>query len=214
MNVCACVCIWVCMYVNVNTVYACIIIRINAKLTAALTSQLATLMRFFKFWVSFVLSLSSLFTLLLSHPFTVNCSPSYDYIKQNHRTCKHIRAQLSALHQSYRCKHLTQVSNIQADTHTLNNMHVLLILPLGWVLILRGAGTGEKRLKIFNRLQDLQSDIVLLQEIHLPDSSIDLWMPQFPHVYLAGYNSRQRGVAILSTEMLNDCRILWRCLKT
>lgn len=67
----------------------------------------------------------------------------------------------------------------------------------------RGAGTSEKRLKIFNRLQDLQADIVLLQETHLPNSSIDLLTAQFPHAYSAGYNSRQRGVAILINRRLN-----------
>ena len=68
---------------------------------------------------------------------------------------------------------------------------------------MHGAGSREKILKISNKLKDLQADVVLLQEIHLPKTAADvLTTAQFPHVYSACYNSRQRGVAIMIVEKL------------
>ena len=62
----------------------------------------------------------------------------------------------------------------------------------------RGAGSREKRLKIHDRLKDLQAEVVLLQETHLANTASDvLSTAHFPHVFAAGYNTRQRGVAIL-----------------
>ena len=67
-----------------------------------------------------------------------------------------------------------------------------------------GAGSREKRLKISNKLKDLQADVVLLQETHLSKTATDvLTTAQFPHVYSACYNSRQRGVAILLSRRVN-----------
>ena len=61
-----------------------------------------------------------------------------------------------------------------------------------------GAGSREKRLKIFYQLKRLQADVVLLQETHRPATAIDeLKTAEFPNVFAACYNSRQRGVAIL-----------------
>jgi len=59
-----------------------------------------------------------------------------------------------------------------------------------------GAGSREKRLKISNKLKDLQAD--------LSKTAADvLTTAQFPHVYSACYNSRQRGVAILISRRVN-----------
>uniref|UniRef100_A0AAR2K4Y7 exodeoxyribonuclease III n=1 Tax=Pygocentrus nattereri TaxID=42514 RepID=A0AAR2K4Y7_PYGNA len=67
-----------------------------------------------------------------------------------------------------------------------------------------GAGSREKRLKIFNRLSDLQADIVFLQETHMSKTPIyTLTSPLFPHAYSACYNSKQRGVAILINRRIN-----------
>jgi len=55
----------------------------------------------------------------------------------------------------------------------------------------------EERIKIFTQLKE-QADIVLLQETHLTQAAIDvLATAQFPHVYSACYNSRQRGTAFV-----------------
>uniref|UniRef100_A0AAR2LBN1 exodeoxyribonuclease III n=1 Tax=Pygocentrus nattereri TaxID=42514 RepID=A0AAR2LBN1_PYGNA len=68
----------------------------------------------------------------------------------------------------------------------------------------RGAGSREKRLKIFNRLSDLQADIVFLQETHMSKTpTYTLTSPQFPHAYSACYNSKQRGVAILINRRIH-----------
>uniref|UniRef100_A0A3P9CFM5 exodeoxyribonuclease III n=1 Tax=Maylandia zebra TaxID=106582 RepID=A0A3P9CFM5_9CICH len=67
-----------------------------------------------------------------------------------------------------------------------------------------GAGTRGKRLKIFNQLKKLQADVVLLQETHKPVTGLnELKTPEFPNVFAAGYNSRQRGVAILIHKNVN-----------
>ena len=61
-----------------------------------------------------------------------------------------------------------------------------------------------RRLKISNKLKDFQADIVLLLEINLSKTAADvLTIAQFPHVYSACYNSRQRGVAILIIRRVN-----------
>jgi len=73
---------------------------------------------------------------------------------------------------------------------------------ISWIV--HGARSREKRLKISNKLKDLQADIVLSQEIHLSKTAADvLTTAQFSHVYLACYNSRQRGVAILISIRVN-----------
>ncbi len=60
-----------------------------------------------------------------------------------------------------------------------------------------GAGSREKKLKIFSQLKKLQADVVLLQETHRPATATDqLKTTEFPNVFTACYNSRQRGVAI------------------
>uniref|UniRef100_A0AAX7VU45 exodeoxyribonuclease III n=1 Tax=Astatotilapia calliptera TaxID=8154 RepID=A0AAX7VU45_ASTCA len=67
-----------------------------------------------------------------------------------------------------------------------------------------GAGTRGKRLKIFNQLKKLQADVVLLQETHRPVTCLnELKTPEFPNVFAACYNSRQRGVAILIHKNVN-----------
>uniref|UniRef100_A0A3B3HK86 Uncharacterized protein n=1 Tax=Oryzias latipes TaxID=8090 RepID=A0A3B3HK86_ORYLA len=49
-----------------------------------------------------------------------------------------------------------------------------------------------------NILKDLKTDFAFLQETHMSSSSVNiLATADFPNVYSAGYNSRQRGVAIL-----------------
>ena len=80
-----------------------------------------------------------------------------------------------------------------------------------------GAGSREKRLKISNKLKDLQADIVLLQEIHLSKTAADvLTTAHFLQVYSAWYNSRQRGVAILISRRVNftvnNSAIYWMVL--
>jgi len=61
----------------------------------------------------------------------------------------------------------------------------------------RGAGSTEKRLKIFTQLKELQADTVLVQETHLSQAAIDeLTTAHFPHAFSC-YNSGQRGAAIL-----------------
>ncbi|XP_054631650.1 E3 ubiquitin-protein ligase znrf1 isoform X1 [Dunckerocampus dactyliophorus] len=68
----------------------------------------------------------------------------------------------------------------------------------------RGVGSIEKRQKMFNHLKNTQADIVLLQETHMSKSAVHtLHSPQFPHTYLASYNSKQRGVAILINRRVN-----------
>uniref|UniRef100_A0A3Q0S610 Endonuclease/exonuclease/phosphatase domain-containing protein n=1 Tax=Amphilophus citrinellus TaxID=61819 RepID=A0A3Q0S610_AMPCI len=53
-------------------------------------------------------------------------------------------------------------------------------------------------------LNDLQADIVFLQETHLSKTSAHtLSSPQFPHMFSACYNSKQRGVAILINRKIN-----------
>jgi len=67
-----------------------------------------------------------------------------------------------------------------------------------------GAGTREKLFKILNQLKRLNADVVLLQETHKSAASIsDLNSPEFPDVFAACYNSRQRGVAILIHKNLS-----------
>ncbi len=67
-----------------------------------------------------------------------------------------------------------------------------------------GAGSREKKLKIFGQLKKLQADVVLLQETHRPATATDqLKTTEFPNVFSAGYNSRQRGVAILIHKNVN-----------
>uniref|UniRef100_A0A669DGZ9 Reverse transcriptase domain-containing protein n=1 Tax=Oreochromis niloticus TaxID=8128 RepID=A0A669DGZ9_ORENI len=67
-----------------------------------------------------------------------------------------------------------------------------------------GAGSREKRLKILNQLKKLQADVVLLQETHMPVTGLNkLKTPEFPNVFSACYNSRQRGVAILIHKNIN-----------
>ncbi len=57
-----------------------------------------------------------------------------------------------------------------------------------------GAGSREKKLKIFSQLKKLQADVVLLQETHRPATATDqLKTTEFPNVFTACYNSRQRG---------------------
>uniref|UniRef100_A0AAR2JRJ2 Reverse transcriptase domain-containing protein n=1 Tax=Pygocentrus nattereri TaxID=42514 RepID=A0AAR2JRJ2_PYGNA len=68
----------------------------------------------------------------------------------------------------------------------------------------RGVGSREKKVKIINRLNDLQADIVFLQETHVSRTSAHtLSSSQFPHMYSACYNSKQRGVAILINKRIN-----------
>lgn len=71
----------------------------------------------------------------------------------------------------------------------------------------RGIGSREKRLKIFKQLKELQADIVLMQETHLSDKTNTLASPQFPHVFSASYNSKQRGLAILMHKIINFTNI-------
>ncbi len=67
-----------------------------------------------------------------------------------------------------------------------------------------GAGSREKKLKIFSQLKKLQADVVLLQETHRPATATDqLKTTEFPNVFSACYNSRQRGVAILIHKNVN-----------
>ena len=62
----------------------------------------------------------------------------------------------------------------------------------------RGIGSPRKRLKILEHLNNLQADIVLLQETHTSKVGHNkLSSSHFPHTYVASYNSKQRGVAIL-----------------
>ena len=62
----------------------------------------------------------------------------------------------------------------------------------------RGMGTQLKRQKVFEHLNKLQADIVLLQETHTSTTAHHtLTTSHFPHTFSACYNSRQRGVAIL-----------------
>ena len=69
---------------------------------------------------------------------------------------------------------------------------------------MHGARDREKRLKILTRLKELQAVIVLLQETNLSQAAIGvLATAEFPHVYPACYNSRQRGVAILINRKEN-----------
>lgn len=61
-----------------------------------------------------------------------------------------------------------------------------------------GIGSQSKQQKAINHLLRLQADICLLREIHLTDTrSTVLQSTNFPHIFTANYNSRQRGVAIL-----------------
>lgn len=63
---------------------------------------------------------------------------------------------------------------------------------------IHGLGSKEKRAKLSSQLDHLDADIVLLQETHLSKMSTDVHLtPQFPHVYLSCFNSKQRGVAIM-----------------
>lgn len=65
-------------------------------------------------------------------------------------------------------------------------------------------GLTAKKLKLFSYLHNLQADIVLLQEAHLSrPANQKLTSPQFPHSYIASYNSKQRGVAILINKKIN-----------
>uniref|UniRef100_A0A1A8UJ98 Reverse transcriptase domain-containing protein n=1 Tax=Nothobranchius furzeri TaxID=105023 RepID=A0A1A8UJ98_NOTFU len=67
-----------------------------------------------------------------------------------------------------------------------------------------GAGSIEKRLKIFDQLKRVQADVILLQETHRSATSADeLKTPEFPSMFSACYNSRQRGVAILIHKNIN-----------
>ncbi len=67
-----------------------------------------------------------------------------------------------------------------------------------------GAGSKEKKLKIFSQLKKLQADVVLLQETHRPATATDqLKTTEFPNVFTACYNSRQRGVAIVIHKNVN-----------
>ncbi len=67
-----------------------------------------------------------------------------------------------------------------------------------------GAGSREKKLKIFGQLKKLQADVVLLQETHRPATATDqLKTTEFPNVFSACYNSKQRGVAILIHKNVN-----------
>uniref|UniRef100_A0A3P9HST3 exodeoxyribonuclease III n=1 Tax=Oryzias latipes TaxID=8090 RepID=A0A3P9HST3_ORYLA len=62
----------------------------------------------------------------------------------------------------------------------------------------RGLGSGPKRLKVLNHLNDLKADIALLQETHLSLSAGHLLCcSQYPVMYSASFNSKQRGVAVL-----------------
>uniref|UniRef100_A0A3B3I4T3 Reverse transcriptase domain-containing protein n=1 Tax=Oryzias latipes TaxID=8090 RepID=A0A3B3I4T3_ORYLA len=62
----------------------------------------------------------------------------------------------------------------------------------------RGLGSGPKRLKVLNHLNDLKADIALLQETHLSLSAGHLLCcSQYPAMYSASFNSKQRGVAVL-----------------
>ncbi len=62
----------------------------------------------------------------------------------------------------------------------------------------------RKKLKIFSHLKKLQADIVLLQETHRSATATDqLKTTEFPNVFSACYNSRQRGVAILIHKNVN-----------
>ncbi len=52
-----------------------------------------------------------------------------------------------------------------------------------------GAGSREKKLKIFSQLKKLQADIVLLQETHRPATATDQFKTtEFPNVFSACYN--------------------------
>ncbi len=63
-----------------------------------------------------------------------------------------------------------------------------------------GAGSREKKLKIFSQLKKLQADVVLLQETHRPATATDqLKTTEFPNVFSACYNSRQRGGSNFNT---------------
>ncbi|MBN3294582.1 LORF2 protein, partial [Polypterus senegalus] len=67
-----------------------------------------------------------------------------------------------------------------------------------------GTGSREKRLKIFDQLKRLQADVVLLQETHRSATVADeLKTSEFPTLFSAAYNSRQRGVAILIHKNTN-----------
>lgn len=68
----------------------------------------------------------------------------------------------------------------------------------------RGIGTRDKKLKILNHLNFLEADIALLQETHLTNTTAqNLKSTDFPNIYPASYNSKQRGVAILIKKRLN-----------
>lgn len=60
-----------------------------------------------------------------------------------------------------------------------------------------GAGSRERRLKIFNQLKELQANIFLLQELHRPVTATDEpETPEFPNVFATCYNYREREIVL------------------
>lgn len=53
-----------------------------------------------------------------------------------------------------------------------------------------GIGSRKKRLKIADRLNDLKTDIVFLQETYMAKTSD--YIHTFPHMYSTCYNSKQK----------------------
>ena len=101
----------------------------------------------------------------------------------------------------------THSAHTHTQTHTLQDPHqqgkssMTTLRFVTWNV--RGVGSYEKRLKVLNHLNNLQADIVLLQETHIPKTEQKLSSPHFPHISLASYNSKQRGVAILINRKIN-----------
>lgn len=68
------------------------------------------------------------------------------------------------------------------------------------------------KIKVMNHLTKFQGDVCLLQETNLTDSrGTDLKSSRFLEIFLANYNSRQRGVAILVNNGFGDS---WRLKHT
>ena len=66
-----------------------------------------------------------------------------------------------------------------------------------------GIDWNEKRLKILEYLNNLHAHIVILHETHIPKvGNHKLISSQFPPLYLASYNSKQRGTAILINKKI------------
>lgn len=66
---------------------------------------------------------------------------------------------------------------------------------------IRGFGSQTKTIKVLNHLNKLQADICLLQETHLSESDHNkIKSSQYNHLFLAHYNTKQRGVCILISK--------------